>query len=337
MNMVMLSIIRYAIALFVLTCSITGYASNCSYINGTSASSYTVTVPPLNTQRDISAGTILWDSRTLVAPNKTSVRCTAASPIWRGYDDSTLTRVNVLDNNNIYQTNNPGIAIRIWWANVTSSGTSDPRAFQSPRVQEGSGTCGGSGCTYSNIQGQFEVQLIATGKPITDEPLQLTRFSAARTYDETPVLYISFTDADVVVNSASCVLNSKNINVDLGKQILGTHLVHPGDTSSPVGFNIDLTCDPNTNVNVLFSGATVSGDNTTLALNNQTDSTSAQGVGVQVLYNEQPITFGTLLPTMQNVAQGSVILPFQAQILRLNEELKAGEVNATATFEMIYR
>ncbi|WP_186796111.1 fimbrial protein, partial [Salmonella enterica] len=93
----------------------------------------------------------------------------------------------------------------------------------------------------------------------------------------------------------------------------------------------------NTNVNVLFSGATVSGDNTTLALNNQTDSTSAQGVGVQVLYNEQPITFGTLLPTMQNVAQGSVILPFQAQIMRLNEELKAGEVNATATFEMIYR
>lgn len=337
MNIVMLSIVRYAIALFVLTCSITGYASNCSYINGTSASSYTVTVPPLNIQRDISAGTILWDSRTLVAPNKTSIKCTTASPIWRGYDDSTLTPVNVLDNNGIYQTNNPGIAIRVWWANVTSSGTSDARAFQSPKSREGTGTCSGSGCTYTNIQGEFEVQLIATGKPITDDPLQLTRFSAARTYDETPVLYISFTDADVVVNSASCVLNSKNINVDLGKQILGTHLVHPGDTSSPVGFNIDLTCDPDTNVNVLFSGATVSGDNTALALNNQTDSTSAQGVGVQVLYNEQPITFGTLLPTMQTVAQGSVILPFQAQILRLNEELKAGEVSATATFEMIYR
>ncbi|EAA4083173.1 hypothetical protein DO628_14705 [Salmonella enterica subsp. salamae] len=337
MNMVMLSIVRYAIALFVLTCSITGYASNCSYIDGTSASSYTVTIPPLDVQRDMPAGTILWNSGTLVAPNKTSIKCTTASPIWRGYYDSTLTPVNVLDNNGIYQTNNPGIAIRVWWVNMKNASVSDARAFRSPKSKEGSGTCGGSGCTYSDIQGGFDVQLIATGKPITDDPLQLTRFSAARSYDETPVLYISFVDTDVVVNSASCVLNSKNISVDLGKQILGTHLVHPGDTSSPVGFNIDLTCDPNTNVNVLFSGATVSGDNTTLALNNQTDSTSAQGVGVQVLYNEQPITFGTLLPTMQNVAQGSVILPFQAQIMRLNEELKAGEVNATATFEMIYR
>lgn len=333
----MMSIIRCAIMLFILTYSITGYTSNCSYIDGTSASSYIVTVPPLNVQRDVPAGTILWDSGTLVAPNKTSVKCTAASPIWRGYDDSTLTRVNVLDDNGIYQTNNPGIAIRVWWVNITNADLSDARAFQSPKSQEGTGTCGGSGCTYSNMQGGFNVQLIATGKPITDDPLQLTRFSAARTYDEIPVLYISFVDTDVVVNSASCVLNSKNISVDLGKQILGTHLVHPGDTSSPVGFNIDLTCDPNTNVNVLFSGATVSGDNTTLALSNPTDSTSAQGVGVQVLYNDQPVTFGTLLPAMQNVAEGGVILPFQAQILRLNEELKAGEVNATATFEMIYR
>lgn len=338
MNMVMLSIIRYAIALFVLTCSITGYASNCSYIDGTSASSYTVTIPPLDVQRDMPAGTILWDSGPLATPNQTSVLCTVASSIWFGYEDPGLTSVNILDNDGIYQTNNPGIAIRIWWVNITSTGAvSTPQTFKSPKVKGTSSTCSGSGCTYTGMHGGFDVQLIATGKPITDVPLQLNRFSAARSYDETPVLYISFVDTDVVVNSASCVLNSKNISVDLGKQILGTHLVHPGDTSSPVGFNIDLTCDPNTNVNVLFSGATVSGDNTTLALNNQTDSTSAQGVGVQVLYNEQPITFGTLLPAMQTVAQGSVILPFQAQILRLNEELKAGEVNATATFEMIYR
>lgn len=334
----MTSIIRYAIALFIMTCSMTGYASNCSYINGTSASSYTVTVPPLDVQRDVSAGTILWDSGALVAPNKTTVKCTAVSPIWIGYDDADLTPVNVLDNNGIYQTNNPGITIRIWWMNITSSGaSSDPTAFQSPKVKGSSSTCGGSGCIYTDMHGKFDVQLIATGKPITDEPLQLSRFSASRSYDETPVLYVSFTDADVIVNSASCVLNSKNIAVDLGKQIMGTDLVQPGDTSPPVGFTIDLTCDPNTNVNVLFSGATVSGDNTTLALNNLTDSSSAQGVGVQVLYNEQPVTFGTLLSTVQSVAQGGVILPFKAHIVRLNKALKAGEVNAIATFDMIYR
>ncbi|ECC1694501.1 hypothetical protein DLR11_16470 [Salmonella enterica subsp. salamae] len=339
MDVAMISIIRYALALFISVCSMVSYAtvSNCNYIDGTSASSSTVTIPPLTVQRDTSAGEILWESGSLTAPNTSSVECTAASPIWRGYDDSTLTRVNVLDNNNIYQTNNPGIAIRVWWASSTGGSWSSGRAFQSPRAKESSGTCSGAVCSYTNIRGAFKVQLIATGAPITNEPLQLSRFSASRSYDETPVIHISFSDVDVEVNSVSCILNSKSIAVDLGKHILGTHLVHPGDTSTPVGFNIDLTCDEGTNVNVLFSGATVSGDNTTLALSNPTDSTSAQGVGVQVLYNDQPVTFGTLLPAMQNVAEGGVILPFQAQILRLNEELKAGEVNATATFEMIYR
>ncbi len=273
----MISIIRYVLALFISVCSMVSYASNCNYINGTSASSFTVTIPPLTVQRDTTAGTILWESGTLVAPNSSSVECTVESPVWRGYDDSTLTRVNVLDGNNIYQTNNPGIAIRVWWSSVKQGDRSDPRAFQSPRIQESGSTCSGTVCTYTDMNGEFKVQLIATGTPITDEPLQLSRFSASRSYDETPVLHISFTDVDVVVNSASCLLNSKSITVNLGKHILGTSLVYPGDTSTPVGFNIDLTCDKGTNVNVLFSGSTVSGDDTTLALSNPTDSTTAQG------------------------------------------------------------
>ncbi|ECG8593654.1 hypothetical protein FNI15_05945 [Salmonella enterica subsp. salamae] len=339
MKAITLPLIKSILILFILIWSHMGKAG-CWYSQG-SVSSYTVTVPTLNVQRDMPAGAILWDSGYLTAPVSNSIYCDVVAPIWRGYYDSTLVPVNVLDNHGIYQTSNPGIAIRIWWLSYWDDspgalGPSDARIFESPKTQEGSSTC--NKCEYRHISGRFDVQLIATGKPITDEPLQLARFTAARTYDSVDQIRINFTDADVVVNSASCVLNSKNISVDLGKHIEGFHLVHPGDTSAPVGFNINLTCDGNTNVNVLFSGTTVSGDATTLALNNLSAPTSAQGVGVQILYRDQPITFGELVPTVKSSAEsGGLVLPFTAQILRLNEALKAGEIEATATFEMIYR
>lgn len=338
MKAIMLPLIKSILILFILIWSHTGKAG-CRYSEG-SVSSYTVTIPTLTVQRDVPAGQIIWDSGYLTAPVSNSIYCDVVAPIWRGYYDSTLVPVNVLDNHGIYQTNNPGIAIRIWWLSYWDDspgalGPSDARVFDSPKSQEGTSTC--NKCEYRHISGRFDVQLIATGKPITNDPLQLTQFTAARTYDTIDQIRINFTDADVVVNSASCVLNSKNISVDLGKHTGSSHLLNPGDATAPVGFNINLTCKEETSVNVLFSGTTVSGDLTTLALNNLSSSTSAQGVGVQILYNEQPITFGELVPTVKSVEEGGLILPFTAQIVRLNEALKGGEVEATATFEMIYR
>lgn len=330
---------------FILMLALFGWAevsyAGCKYVSsGMTASTYTVTVPALSVEQDEPAGKILWDSGYLHAPSSTSISCDSVSTIWRGFDDPTLVAVHILDNNGIYQTNNPGIAIRVWWLSYHNNNPGkqtpdDARAFRSPRYAEGDKTC--ADCHYENISGIFDVQLIATGQPITDAPLQLSRFSGARTYDTVDQIRINFTEPDVVVNSASCILNSKNIAVNLGSHIDGYRLIHAGDTSTPVSFNIDLTCDPETSINVLFSGATVAGDNTALALSNLSDPTSAQGVGVQVLYNDRAITFGELIPAGKYTAGGSVILPFKAQVLRLNETLKAGEINATATFDMIYR
>lgn len=340
MKATILCLMKSLLMLLILAWSNISYGGcKYTYSSGT-VSSYTVTVPTINVQRDVPAGTIIWDSGYLRSPVASDITCSSVSPIWRGYDDSTLQSVNVLDNNNIYQTNNPGIAIRVWWLSYLNEAPgkqtpSDARAFSSPRAKEGSSTC--VNCEYRNISGVFDVQIIATGKPITDEPLQLARFSGARTYDTIDQIRINFTDADVVVKSASCLLKSKNITVDLGKNIDGMTLLHPGDTSKPVGFNINLFCDTDTDVDVIFAGATVSGDATTLALNDLTSATSAQGVGVQILYNDKPITFGELIPTVKTVAEGELSLPFNAQVLRLNDALKAGEINATATFDMIYR
>ncbi|URR11886.1 fimbrial protein [Citrobacter portucalensis] len=332
----MIAVIRYVIVFFVLNWSVVSYAS-CYYKNNTTAATYTVTVPTINAQRDVPAGTVLWDSGYLNAPNQSDIFCNGVHPIYRGYDDSSLTLVNGVEEY-VYQTNNPGVGIKIWWLSMLdgkSYSPSDARIFYSPAKAEGSKTC--KGCEYTNISAAFEVRLISTGQPITDTPLQLSRFSASRIYESAAQLHINFTDADVVVNSASCVLNSKNISVNLGRYFKTVSLNNPGDTGDAVDFKIDLTCDQDTNVNVLFSGTTAAGDSTILTLNDLDSPTSAQGVGVQILYNDRLVNFGELLSTIKNGAEGSVALPFKAHVIRLNENLRAGEINATATFDMIYR
>ena len=75
----------------------------------------------------------------------------------------------------------------------------------------------------------------------------------------------------------------------------------------------------------------------TLALDNPNQSSSARGVGVQVMYNYQPVTFGKEVYLLSNADSTTITLPFQAWLIRLSDAIEAGDVNATATFDMIYR
>ena len=126
----MIAVIRYVIVFFVLNWSVVSYAS-CYYKNNTTAATYTVTVPTINAQRDVPAGTVLWDSGYLNAPNQSDIFCNGVHPIYRGYDDSSLTLVNGVEEY-VYQTNNPGVGIKIWWLSMLdgkSYSPSDARIF----------------------------------------------------------------------------------------------------------------------------------------------------------------------------------------------------------------
>lgn len=55
------------------------------------------------------------------------------------------------------------------------------------------------------------------------------------------------------------------------------------------------------------------------------------------MYNYQPVTFGKEVYLLSNADSTTITLPFQAWLIRLSDAIKAGDVNATATFDMIYR
>ena len=108
-------------------------------------------------------------------------------------------------------------------------------------------------------------------------------------------------------------------------------------TSSPVDFNIGLSCEMTTAISIQFNGTTPSGQNNILLLDNSGNVSSAQGVGVQILKDGQPINFGEQKEVVKSASTTKITLPYQARLIKLSSALRAGDVNATATFDMVYR
>lgn len=73
-----------------------------------------------------------------------------------------------------------------------------------------------------------------------------------------------------------------------------------------------------------------------LALTGQGSETVADGVGVQLLYNNAPVQLNNRLMLKQS-SDGTESLPITARYYQTKPVVKAGEANATATLDMTYQ
>lgn len=97
------------------------------------------------------------------------------------------------------------------------------------------------------------------------------------------------------------------------------------------GYSIDLDCNPGTNVSIKFDGTTMAGNSQVLA----NSSSGNPGVGIQVLFNNTPITFGSVIKIINN-AQAQEKLPFDAYYYYNGNGITAGPVTALTTFTLTY-
>ncbi|TQI78138.1 major type 1 subunit fimbrin (pilin) [Serratia fonticola] len=139
------------------------------------------------------------------------------------------------------------------------------------------------------------------------------------------------------VVDAGCAVATGSIDqtIDMG-QVSTTILKVAGDTSNTTDIPIVLEdCDTDTSkvVQVIFSGASVPGDTTVLAVGS--DINAATNVGIK-LYDSQntEINLEELTPAV-TLSPGENTLHFTAKYYALGKST-AGEANSTATFTMIY-
>lgn len=143
-----------------------------------------------------------------------------------------------------------------------------------------------------------------------------------------------------VVNAA-CAVDAGSVDqtVQLG-QVRSAKLAASGQTSSPVGFNIQLNdCDTTVSQQaaVAFSGTAVESNNTVLALQSSAAG-GATNVGVQILDRTGTALAldGATFGAATTLNDGTNIIPFQARYYATGTAT-AGTANADATFKVQYQ
>ncbi|MHA0864687.1 fimbrial protein [Enterobacter wuhouensis] len=103
--------------------------------------------------------------------------------------------------------------------------------------------------------------------------------------------------------------------------------------------DLTLDCDQDANINITLTGTqnSDSSDQSVLALTGQgPDDSVAQGIGVQLLYNDKPLKLNEML-NLKTSAGGQESFPITARYIQTKEKVKAGSANATATLNVTYQ
>lgn len=149
---------------------------------------------------------------------------------------------------------------------------------------------------------------------------------------EVPLKMNSFT-----VSTTACSVTNASVKVPLGS-VLSTAFTGTGSTAAEKNFTIDLDCNASTRVNLTLEGAQdTSGAAGVLALTQEASGTTASGVGVQVLYNSAPVTFGSLFNVTTTATAGSYSIPLKARYYQTADKVKGGHANSLATFTLTYQ
>ncbi|MDR3445052.1 MULTISPECIES: fimbrial protein [unclassified Dyella] len=150
----------------------------------------------------------------------------------------------------------------------------------------------------------------------------------------------------VTLKSPACSVSTPSVKVGMG--VVANPHVAVGQTFDPVDFNVQLNCSvgdvgQSTSVYMTISDATNAG-NTSNILNLGASST-VTGLGIQLVRNGTPVSFGpdSAVVGSQNqfsvssTTGGTINIPFTARYIATSNTVTPGVVNAFATFTFAYQ
>lgn len=144
--------------------------------------------------------------------------------------------------------------------------------------------------------------------------------------------------SSVVVTKVACSMNSGfSLAFSMG-QITADQFTGINSVSSETKTeNLELNCDKGTNVNVTLSGVQNPDSTDTSILALSPTSNTAQGIGVQLLYNNVPIKLNSLLNIDTAAPEGMRTYPITARYIQTKDKVTPGSANTTATLNVIYQ
>lgn len=285
-----------------------------------------------------SFGNVIVQRDTAVGSQIAQVSFPAAGYIHA--DDTTCTLYSVMVYNgaqesgieNVYKTNIDGVGLKF------SIGTNVGSAFATPYP-------GSKVATYSYDGGKgiyYNVAYLVKIGPVVSGSLNNGPIAEAQFYEQgnPPGNSVKFVlSGESKISQVACEIKSSNtLSFSIGN--ISANQFNSKGTISEESKTLDLQldCDAQANINVTLKGTnnSDSADGSLLALSNQGQNGVADGIGVQLLYNNSPIVINKML-NLKKSAGGQETFPITARYVQTKDTVKAGTANATATLDITYQ
>lgn len=138
------------------------------------------------------------------------------------------------------------------------------------------------------------------------------------------------------VTTPACKLTTASIPVDM--KDVEKNAFH-GKDSSPgeahtQSFNLPMSCNAGTQVSVKMEGDIY--DATKGVINTTGGGNAATGVGIQLLYNNQPMMLGTDVAVGTSSSGGGFTVPLKARYYQTGDRITTGTANGVLSFTMTY-
>jgi type 1 fimbria pilin len=281
-----------------------------------SAAKMTVTIPPLMVQRDLPAGSVIWQQT--VNANKPTLTgdCTETNVLRSnlvGQDSGILS-----GQSRVYSTNVPGIGYAI---------------STTPDFSDGWPEVNGENTSPGNLTA-YSVRLVVTGT-VSSGVLGSGEY-ARKALGGQPLEQLMIA-SPVAITRQACEMNDSRDRVVPLPVVLRSGFSGPGSSQGEKTFQLALICDAGAQVNIQFDGEKdASGTSGVLALVDQDQPGVARGIGVQLLYNQTPLKLGERLP-LETAPAGIRSYPFTVRYYQTQPQVASGDVNAVATFNLTYQ
>ncbi len=305
--------------------------ASCSFTAGSTLTSTIALPTQLVVARNVSRGTILWDSGWVQGGTGTaSILCNAWFYLKMQWNIPGLQPVSGMPN--VFALPNlPGVGIRASWFWGSTGSPSDWAWIGQPDEWT-------ANTTQAYILRSFlSVQLIAIG-PVRSGTQVFSSPTINVWYDGLNAAQLLLTQTSVKTLALACV--TPDVVVPMGKH-MNSEMTGPGTFTQATGFSLNLNDCPAGMDSIEYQidpvTAVVNSGNSVVALDG---SSTATGIGLQLLDSTGTAALPLSTPMTVNGYNpgtgGSYSIPLKARYYQTGSSVGAGKANTSVTFTMTY-
>ncbi|MDC5608138.1 fimbrial protein [Acinetobacter baumannii] len=316
--------------------------ANCTLSKGFTTVDIPMTIGTIVVRPTDPIGTVLQKNTFTISPNNSTATCnrasdqiTAALPL--NYPVSSI-------RNNVYATNIPGIGIRLYREAFDSTDFSGYYPYKRTLTPN---------TTYTLSPGYFVMEVIKTAATTGSGALVAGRYSTYYVTGQQNRPFLTTTvlsSSPILIASSSCEIQNGIDTVVQLPTVMKSGFRAIGSTQGEKNFNLSILCNGGENNSGVPTSNTLSlsfdynsdTSNSQVINNSAADSTKANGVGVELLWNmngaNNPIRKGNKLDigTVSSNQTVQYDIPLTARYYQTASNVTAGEVKANATVTIQY-